>query len=508
MNIEDEPVELGRVASAAAFALAAVGIAALGAGFQVFALVLFRSPTANLVPWLEMAAGAGFVWLAPQLAHPRRWAPALALAALVALGLASGAWAAWLLLVGFASPLLLLVPAATLPAIGLLLAAWAELRRVAAVRAAAEAEFAQLRPAPTGNRWLLPLAYTGLGLLLVPVLLLLFAPARAQWLVTRGRGLLAGRSPFAAARVEQAVDYPYGGSPLAWYLETEARFTPVPVEAVLEVADGLSDDVAWRLSAATGLADPVEAERALWAAGRQRELPEWIAEELRARQVFYAPESLFSRSFDPEAHLLPDQVHLDCDQLVWVFLHVASRLDLAMSAVPSPLHVYLRYAGPAGEPPLYVETTEFRSVERSADRVDFMGEGVGDGFWIAEDHHASGRGGTWASPELVAAAGLYQPWTEADIRDAILGNVLVGVTEAGLPVDAVAEAEKVVAGSRDITLVANLYRAHVEAAQGALRAQDRERARAEAERARAMRAEFGPLVVSIEAVEEEILAGL
>jgi hypothetical protein len=217
--------------------------------------------------------------------------------------------------------------------------------------------------------------------------------------------------------VEHAQAYPYSGSPLEWYLDYESRWVPLAKDQVLGVADDIADEVVWRLSAATGTSDPVEGERRLWAAQDQEQLPLWVADRLRARNVYYSPESLFSRSFDPDLHVVPGTVHLDCDQLVWIFLHVAWRLDLAMSAVPSPMHVYLRYAGPEGQAPLWVETTQFRRVDEDGNRVDFMGEGIGETFFIDEDYYPSGRGGTYATQEIATAAGFWAPWAERDIRD-------------------------------------------------------------------------------------------
>ncbi|MFZ5475420.1 MAG: hypothetical protein ACOZNI_01485 [Myxococcota bacterium] len=507
-----EPGQLGPVARVAAFFLAATGFATVVAAGQVAAMVIFPNALVGALPFVHVAFGVASLVVALKLAHPRAWARVAALFVLLALTCGGGPWALWLMWNGLFTALSVMAPAFALFTLVLVAVSWGDVGRVARVRAEAEAETARLMreagvaTASSGRGWMAVYA-----LMAVPVGLfgvLIFAPETWAWAEVRVRGLAAGRNPFGSAWVERATAYPYGGSPLQWYLEYEAKWVPLPVESVMAVADGIADDVAWRLAAETGARDPVEAERALWAAGRQKELPLWIAAALRDRNAYYSVESLFSRSFDPEVHVVPDTVHLDCDQLVYVFLHVAWRLDLAMQAVPSPMHVYLRYGGPDGGEPLWVETTQFRHVDIRGDRVDFMGDGIGKEFFIDADHYPSGRGGTWAAASVVDAAGLYQPWTERDIRDSIVANVMVGVKRAGLDVPYVAELEAHAAGSRELTLVNNLYVAHLEAMRAALDAGDAAGAQAAAEDARAVRADAKGLIIYNDAEEEQVLAGL
>lgn len=511
MDAPDGPVEPGRLSSTAAFFTAIAGVCAVCAGLQVGAYLNFWSPWARPLPWVFGLTGAACVWLALQFMDPRRFIPALAGALLLPLCLGGFAWGRWLASGGFSSPSVMLVP--LLAAVALLLVALStrDVLAVARARRAAQAAFADLEDVAVSLRRKdrgRPVVYVIIALVALPIGAVLLAQDQIEWAVIRGRGALAGHSLRGDGFVAHPRDYPYAGSPLMWYLDTEARYTKVPRHEVLAIADRIARDVGWRLSAATGAADPIEGERRLWASGRQQELPLWIAAELRGIHAFYHEESLFSRSFDPRAHFLAEEVHMDCDQLVWFFLHVASKLDLAMSAMPSPRHVYLRYAGPAGQAPLYVETTQFRNVIIASGSIDLRGPAIGESFFIEESYYPSGRGGIWATRALVAAAGLFQPWTERDIRDAILGNVLVGVEEAGLAVDAIAEAEKQVAGSRDISLVANLYKHLVERAQRRATESDVAGARTDALRARALRADYGTLVVRTQPVEEEILDAL
>ena len=512
MDDSDGPPELRRLSNTAAFCTAIAGIIAVCAGLQVGAFLIFRNAWARPLPWAVALVGAACVWAALQLIEPRRWIPAVAGALLGLLALGGFAWSRWLAANGFRSPLvLLLAPAAALA--GILLAySTRDILTVARLRREARAEFADLAggssdPAKPGSPSLTVVS-GAVGLVACLIGLPLYAPERFAWVSNRVRGVLAGRGPLDDAFVAKPREYRYAGSPLEWYLDTEARYTRVPKQQVIEVADRIARNVSWKLAAETGRADPIEGERRLWEAGRQKELPLWIAAELRDIHAFYHEESLFSRSFDPDAHFLAEEIHMDCDQLVWMFLHVASRLDLAMGAVPSPRHVYLRYDGPAGQAPLYVETTQFRNVIVDRDQVDMLGPAIGETFFIDEAYYPSGKGGLLAAPELVAAAGLFQPWAEREIRDSMLGNVLLGVEEAGVDVDVIAEAEKQVAGSRDITLVANLYEHYLGRARKRAAAKDVEGARADATRARRLRAEHGSLVIRGEPIEEQILDDL
>ncbi len=510
-----EPDILGRIG---AFLLFTAGVSALFAGGQVWSVVIFRDAWTEAIPVLHALSGLFACWLASQVAYPRRWAVVAALLLMVALGCLGVPWAWWLMYNGLFTALSVFAPGwATL---GLLVLAIATpgLWRVAGNKSAADAENVRLAAeaaaagygftAPPRGRsgWVLAGLYLLVGIPFLTFGLAVAWPDDYARIEARVLGVLSGRNPFGTAFVDAADDYPYSGSPLEWYLDYEAKWLPLDRELVLRMADDIAEDVGWRLSAATGESDPVAGEAALWAEGRQKEIPLWIAQNLRDRQVFYHAESLFSRSFDPDVHTVgSEQIHLDCDQLAFLYLHVAMRLDLAMKVLPSPYHVYLRYDPPDGGEPLTIETTEFRSIDVHGTHVDFMGESLGEEYFVDEDYYRSGRSGTWASSTITAAAGLYEPWTDRDIKDNIVANVLVGLDAAGKS-QYPGEAEAVLPGTRSITLVNNLYRYYTRQAAEALDAGDLSAAEAQALRARAIRAEFGGLMIRSATPEEDILA--
>lgn len=497
-------------------ALGMVGVAALLGAAQAEALLQF---TDAWLAWWPRAAGVlGLLAIVASMrvVALRPGGRVLALCAVLPLAVGGPPFAWALLRHGVLTGMPFLVPGFGGLALVLLAAAWRQTgARVAAaesLRAEAAEEARRPReagdlgdpPTPPG----LPLLFhASLATLLLPFVALVLAiasPPTFAWLEVRARGVLAGRNPLGSAFVGRAERYPYSGSPLAWYLAEEARFVPLDQEAALAFADAIGDEVAWQLAAETGEADVRAAERALWARGDGQAIPRWIAAALRGKGVVYHEESLFSRSFDPALHLVPGTIHMDCDQLVYLFLHVAWRLDVPMMAMPAPLHLYLRYNGPDGEV-VTVETTRFRPL-RAHDPI--VRERLDPGFFIEEEHFRSGRGGAWASPDLVRAAGLYEPWTERDMRDAILANVLVGLRSHRIPVDFVAESESRLDGTRDITLVANLYGYRVDQAVQALRQGERDAARTHALAARELRRRFGPLVVRSEPREETVLEAL
>ncbi|MFN7142781.1 MAG: hypothetical protein ACK4YP_03325, partial [Myxococcota bacterium] len=467
--------ELGPLARGAAFTVAAAGFTAVVAGAQEADMVIFRDALTGAIPLLFVGAGAAAIVVGVKLAYPRGWARLAVVPLLAVLACGGAPWSLWLMWNGLFTALSVLAPAFAALAAVLVAVAWRDVGRVAAHRAAAEAETERLvrealageAPSAAERPWLLPTLYTLVGVPVGLFALAIFAPETFTWGEVRVRGLLAGRNPFASTFVANAKTFPYAGSPLGWYLDYEGQWVDLPKDDILAVADDIADEVAWQLAAATGTPDPVEGERILWAEGRQEELPLWIARSLRARNVFYSPESLFSRSFDPDVHVLPDTVHLDCDQLVYLYLHVAWRLDLAMAAVPSPMHLYLRYGGPGGEAPLYVEAIRFRHVDVNGERVDYLGQGLGEDYFIDADYYPSGRGGSWASAAVVDAAGLYAPWTERQIRDSIVANVMLGLERTHPDLPYAEEHEKRLEGTRDMTLVSNYYAHLMEKAHAA-----------------------------------------
>ncbi len=311
---------------------------------------------------------------------------------------------------------------------------------------------------------------------------------------------------FAATRSR----YTYSFSPVEEYLAYEKRFLPVDDELVELLVDGIAEEVGWRMLLATGEESPVEAEAALWADGEGRRIPEWIAEELAEAGVVYAQETLLSRSVDPALH---DGVlyHLDCDLISHVFLHVGYRLDLDLREISSPLHTYLYYQGPEGEP-LYIEPTAFRRTTVRDGMMEVSHIGVGPGFFIRRDYHRQ-HGQVQASPALVEAAGFYEIATERDIRDGIVSEVMAGLSgearrqgSAALLSVVGAELTAHLEGTRDPNLVSNLFLHHLHLGEAALEAGDLAAAQAAVDAAVRLRADHDALLVHGEPMEGVLAA--
>ena len=336
----------------------------------------------------------------------------------------------------------------------------------------------------------------------------LFAPEQADRIFLEIKLLSHLRRPPAAADFTSAhQDFVYERSPFLEYLEVEGRFVEFDASRASRFADEVAEDVGWRMLLETGAPDISEAERAIWG-DRPERVPLWIAEALRDRGAFYSPESLLSRSFDPALHDGEGEIHLDCDQLAHLFVHVAWRLDLDMRQVQSPFHMYLTWLPPQGvsAEPLTVETTNFRRVDIHGNRVDFLGQGIGEDFIIDADYHSSGRSGTWASPDLVEAAGLYEPATARDVLDAIIANVLVGVHQRDPAFDVRSEASEHLDGTRSYVLVSNLYAWTLVDARAALSDMDARRALGLAREAEAVRLEHPDLLLAPDPEEERVIA--
>ncbi len=513
METPPEPIELGTLGKLAAFLCFTAGTAAIFAGGQIAAVIIFRESWQEVLPWLQVGLGVAATYLSTQLAYPRRWAVPIAAAVLFALTCGGVPWAFWLMYNGVFTALTVFSPGwATLAALVLAISLPSFLK-IGAARARADAETARLtqqaqsagygyaRP-PRGDRgWLLPLIY---GVLLVPVTGLILAigwPDTWAPIQLRALALLHGRPPWAGF-VEDRKEYPYPYSPFQHYAAYEAKFRPLNEHDVVAFADSVAADVAFALTAETGERDLQEAEAALWAEGNQKQLPLWIAASLRRHQAFTYVESLLSRSFDPTIHRHPDAVHFDCDQLVYLFMHVGYRLDLAMHPLPAPLHLYLRYDGPAGSTPLYVETTHFPDVDDDGNAQPDSGDVH---FFVDEGYYRRGDGGSYASEEVTAAARLYEPFSERDIDDEIAANVIEGLSEEREDVP-YSEIEPRLTGTRSVTLVANLYKRYVRDAKRGMDAGDLETARTFAQKAHDLRQTQGALVIYGDAEEEGILA--
>ncbi len=515
---DDVPLELDLLGKVGAFLLFTAGLSAIFAGGQVWVMVTFRDAWQSAIPLLHVATGITAIYISTQLAYPRRWALFGALVTLLGLVFFAGIWGLWLMWNGMFSALAVFAPGWAVVALPIVTVSAPGLLKVARAREAADRETNRLtaealesgaygfsREPRAKNRWMLPLLYLVAAMPIGALVLAMAYPEQFDRAQVRAGGVLAGRNPFGSGFVEAPTAFRYAGSPLDWYLEYEAKWTPLDRQLVLRMADGVADDVAWSLASATGEADPVAAEAALWAEGQPKQLPTWIATSLRQHGVIAYPESLFSRSFDPELHALPETVHLDCDQLSYVFLHVARRLDLDIEILPAVQHTYLRYNGPAGEPPLFIETTEIAAPRQRDRHGEVIPATLGEGFFIEEDHYSSGRGGSWATAEVVQAAGLYQPWSERDIRDNIVANVVVGMESLGKDLYP-AEPDAHVVGTKSIVLVSNLYRWNTDHAEAALGAGQLPKAEVFALRARQIRADHGGLVIYGRTPEEDVLA--
>lgn len=333
-------------------------------------------------------------------------------------------------------------------------------------------------------------------------------PAGAERVGLQARLYASGLTPaHAESFVGSRTDYGYDGSPWLHYAAYEARWTPVDGLAVRAFADGIAEQVGWRLLVATGETDVGRAERVLWARGEADRLPLWIAHALRQRDVFYHRESLLSRAFDPALHD-GAQIHLDCDLLVHLFAHVAWRLDLDFREVGAPVHTYLAYQPPQGVdgPTLTVETTSFRHIDVDGARVDYLGKGLGDDFFVAADWHASGKSGTWASDDLVAAAGLYQPQDQRAVTDGVVANVLAGLEQHHIAAPLQDEARARLDGTRSYVLVSNLWEQLIEEGQAALDQADPATAIDRARESVALRDRFPHLVVRPQPVDRLLLA--
>lgn len=434
--------------------------------------VIFAKAWQGWLPVAQMAGGTVAVMLAVHLNHPRSWALFLTLPLLCALACGGAPWAIWLMTKGVFTALTVFAPGWALLAFLVVLATMGETLRVSRARAAADLETAQLTAEAAavgygyagggarGSDWVLPAMLSAAALPVAAFITAVGWPDTWALISFRWPGTSTPRSSSSPSPRPRCW-----GSWTRWPMTWRGPWLPKPARAT-------HGRPRWRCGPQGGRRScPCGSPTACGAAG-----------------VFYSRESLFSRSFDPAVHRTPDAVHLDCDQLVYAFTHVAWRLDLAMKPVLAPYHMYLRYDGPGVEPPIYVETTEFRNVVVTEYSVDYLGEKLGEDFIIAEDYFPSGRGGTWANDTIREAAALYQPMAERDIKDSILSNVLVGVQRSGRADPYPEASEARLPGTRSMELVSNLY--------GWCAA---------ATRAREIRASHGPLLIRYDTPEEEVL---
>jgi hypothetical protein len=254
------PLELSPLARLGAFLLFTAGIAAVFAGGQVWMRVLFYVRWHGYLPVLQMFAGVMAVLLSVHLNHPRRWALLLAFPVLGGLACAGVPYAIWLMYNGIYTALSVFAPGWASLAFLVILASVGEFLRVSRARRVADAETAKLtaealaagygyaRSEARGSAWFLPVAFTVAAIPTGCLVMAVGWPDTWVLVSTRFSGLLAGRNPLGEVWVDNADDYPFSGSPVAWYLETEARFLPVADAQVLGFMDRVADDVAWALA--------------------------------------------------------------------------------------------------------------------------------------------------------------------------------------------------------------------------------------------------------------------
>ena len=540
-----DPIEVPfpRRVGAASWLLMLSGALTGLAGLQV--LTFAALPNAiSWAPWVMLGIGAGVI---PTGVACMRAEPGAVLRGLLLGGaglIVSGGLALYLLLQTVVSPLSWLAPLSAFLSLAFLADSLGPVRRYAAAQAQLRAEaiaeaearaadplFIPPPPPTTGAGALIGLAAASLAAGLIA--LAVIAPDRLWRIGLQAEVLSGGRWPSSAAGfVSTRDDYPYPWSPLERYASYEAQFVELDAAAITRFADGIAEEVGWQMLNRTGAADVHAAEIAMWAAGDAKQIPLWIAAALRDRGAFYREESLLSRSFDPWRHAGAAELHLDCDQLTHLFAHVASRLDLAIHEVAAPMHMYLQYAPPAGlpqresAPPLWIEATNFRKIEIQSRRgqttgVDYMGEGVGDDFFIDADYHPSGKGGTYSSKAMAAAAGFYQPVDARYLEDSVVVNVMAGLEHNHIDAPIVDQLAARLDGTRHYLLVSNLHGIYVREAETALltllrpASDDADRQKSGLAAARAatdLQSRFGMLVIHGEPqgrlLEAEILAKL
>jgi hypothetical protein len=511
----EAPLVFPRLVMTAALVMWGAAVAIVGSIAQIELLFTFYDTAWRFIPWPLGASTIGLFVVGRRLYDARPGSPVAALAVTSISAVLSLAW------FGFTVAQGTLVP---LPALAAGMSSLAALLVALCVRPVARYHQA-LRKLQEGvdrdGAFGDSLAYPDAGsarpmlLSLVAVALVgggLYAvmnePLFAQRMWLRVQLLATARVPVAAdGFIGPRVDYAYEGSPWLRYATYESRWTPVNVEEIGAFADGVAEEVGWRMMVWTGERDVEAAERALWASGEADRIPMWIAHGLRERDVFYHQESLLSRSFDPALHD-GDEVHLDCDLLVHLFAHVAWRLDLGFQEMAAPMHVYLSYAPPQGVDgaALTVESTSFRHIDIDGNRIDFMGEGVGEDFFVPADWYATGKNGTWASDDLMKAAQLYQPMDDRAVQDSILANVLAGLDERHITAPTRAEATANLDGTRSYVLVSNVWNQIVKEGQEALDRDDLATAIDDAREATALRDRFPHLVLTTEPLDRQLLA--
>jgi hypothetical protein len=247
--------------------------------------------------------------------------------------------------------------------------------------------------------------------LVLPGLLALAVAAAAAvawtpFALPRARAALRGGDPFAEPFAVERRDFPYRDSPLARALALDPARTDDERERSLRAADDLARELGWWWIDRAGVGDIDAAERAAW--DPDAFAARW-AEAVRDRRVY--ARAAVGGAFLPAP---PEPTYVHPDELVWLFLHVAWRLDLRAEAVPSPVHVYALLREPGGERVRGVEPTCFRCSEDGE-------PGVGVKLTFPEDFFSSGVGGIRNPPRPIP--GTYLPLGPDDLEGAVLRSV-------------------------------------------------------------------------------------
>ena len=217
---------------------------------------------------------------------------------------------------------------------------------------------------------------------------------------------LAGGNPFASPVVHEHRDQIYPESPLAVALRVEATFAEVDADGALALADAIARDLGFWLLAHTGASDLHEAEIALWQQGDPDPLAVAWAVRMQAANVRARREGQRLSADVPADPGPASPVYVHPDDLPWMFLHAAWRLDLAAELVRSPIHQYVVLHQPDGDGARAVEPTALWRVDALGDMVTSDEISVGLFLTMHESQFRRGSGGI-TNPDPLPA-GSYQ----------------------------------------------------------------------------------------------------
>ncbi len=272
-------------------------------------------------------------------------------------------------------------------------------------------------------------------------------------------------------------------SPLEDYLDYEYSLRQdFDKERVRHFADNVSNTVALRLVRGANARSLDDALR-LYRTGLKNKgkLMKVVAGVLRDAGVVYGEEQSLARAFDPAIHVGGNFSHLDCDLLVYTFMHVAYRLGLPLEMEKTPDHAYLRWDDKVHK--FAIEATEFRSQEPIKGRNGVIvgyrkdGKGLGENFFPDANHYQK----EW-SVEKGFHAVYFQPLTGKQLKGIIRANVVAGLTaeerkhrDKNLLAHLQGEMERLAAVYPEELLFTNLYTLYSRNAEDALEAgQNRE----------------------------------